>query len=116
MYSSIGRVENGGKLVFDIRVSGQSVGNITINKGDAPKFKIKKNQPQYGNKHFEFDDNWLTKCDKWDGGMLSESFKMFYSEEVKGKIPDVGIKEHRVESQMLCDFAKKGGKDDKKLR
>lgn len=116
VYSSIGRVENSSKLVFDIRVSGQSVGNITIDKGGVPMFKIKKNQPQYGNKHFEFDDNWLTKCDKWDGGMLSESFKMFYSEEVKGKIPDVGIKEHRVESQMLCDFAKKGGKDDKKLR
>ena len=43
VYSSIGRVENSSKLVFDIRVSGQSVGNITIDKGDAPKFKIKKN-------------------------------------------------------------------------
>ena len=112
-YLSLGNAEKG-KLKYDLRYLGQSVGNIYIKKNEEPKLcvdadKCKTNEEYFG--YFTYfmdhsDDGNGEINESWKNGKKAKLFRKFFKEEVnKHKMPH--SIEHLVEMRLFEEFAKK---------
>lgn len=97
-----------GRMIYDLRYLGQSVGEIHI-RNEQPILVVTEKIANQSNEFFGYEKDGI--CDEpWSTGEKAKAFRAFYKNLVdKERLPRQ--KEHMVEAKLFQELAKPLGKD-----
>ena len=108
-YSSITKASNAAS--FDIRVHGQSVGNIQVKKKDGVLLDVSPEKAAHTQEYFHLD-YFPVNSKKWDSSKEAKLFRSMFKNKKFGRLKS---EEHRIENLLLAEFSKRLRSDGKIL-
>ncbi len=108
-YSSITMASNSPS--FDIRVHGQSVGNIQVKKGDVVLLDVTPEKAAHTEEYFHLN-YFPVKSKEWNSSNEAKIFRSMFKNKEFGRLKS---EEHRIENLLLAEFSKRLRSDGKLL-